>query len=428
MDPKEPAKKTASTPKGKKKKNRPVRKPSFFLYVVAIFLARWFVMLYWRIKIDKKEIRGLKGPVLALSTHASTIDIVPVLCTLWPKRYNVIAAKDLFTWKELKPFITAFGAVPATQEGMDIGMLRTLLNGVKAGRSFLLFPEGKTSLDGKQLYYMKPGIASLVRKLDCPVVMVKTLGAYATKPRYVKGFRRGRMDVKASVLFAAGEGKTMTEGEVLQRIQKAFEYNDNVWQRENHVKFKAKELASNLNYVLYKCPKCGAEYENEAEKDVLHCKRCGNTARLTPYGELVAVDDSVVYDRIDLWVDFERECIRKEIGEEGFRMEHPVVAQARDEENHNYVDVGEGILYMTTEAIGYSGTRDGEEWNAELPLRDMHQLVTKNQEGVDLFIDKKTYRFLFTERKYSAKYGFVVEELFAKRLKEKEEKRASADR
>ena len=401
--------------KNSKKKKRTVRKPSFFLYVVAIFIARLFLIPYWRIKIDRKEIKGLKGPVLALSTHASTIDVVPVLFTLWPKRYNLIAAKDLFTWKELKPFITAFGAVPASQEGMDLAMIRTLINGSKEGRSFLLFPEGKTSLDGKQLYYMKPGVAKLVKLMNCPIVMVKTHGAYATKPRYIKGFRRGRMDVKATVLFTKEETKALKEGEIFDRIKSAFEYNDNIWQQENKIKFRAKEMASNLNYVLYKCPRCGAEYENETEKDVLRCKQCGNSVRLTPYGHLEPIGDATTIDRIDLWVDYERESIREEISREDFRLEKAVFVKMRDEEKHEYLDVGEGDLFITREKIGFVGIKDGAQWRAELPLLEMHQLVTKNQEGVDLEISGKTYRFLFKEHKYSAKYGFIVEELFAER-------------
>ena len=401
--------------KDKKAKEVKIRKPSFFIYTIPAYIVKLIARIYWRMKTDNREIRGIKGPILAVAPHASTLDIVPAVCTLLPKRFNVVAAKDLFTWKQLSPFMKRFGVIPMNQCAMDLASVKMMKAASDSGRNILLFPEGRTSMDGRQMAYLNPSIGKLAKFLGCAIVLVKSEGVYVTKPRYIKGFRRGRINSKASLLMSAEEVAKATPKAIFEKVKESLVFNDNVWQQENGVKFKAKELASNLNYVLYKCPRCGAEYRMEAKGDELRCLECGNTVKYTPDGHLVAVGDGVSIDRIDLWMDYERESVAEELRAPDFRMEKPVIMYCRDDEKHEYIQEGEGYLYIDKNSIGYVGTKQGAEWRADLPIIAVPTIVTKNSEGVDLIIDNRTYRFLFTEHKYSAKYALIVESLFAER-------------
>lgn len=401
--------------KDKKAKEVKIRKPSFFIYTIPAYIVKLIARIYWRMKTDNREIRGIKGPILAVAPHASTLDIVPAVCTLLPKRFNVVAAKDLFTWKQLSPFMKRFGVIPMNQCAMDLASVKMMKAASDSGRNILLFPEGRTSMDGRQMAYLNPSIGKLAKFLGCAIVLVKSEGVYVTKPRYIKGFRRGRINSKASLLMSAEEVAKATPKAIFEKVKESLVFNDNVWQQENGVKFKAKELASNLNYVLYKCPRCGAEYRMEAKGDELRCLECGNTVKYTPDGHLVAVGDGVSIDRIDLWMDYERESVAEELRAPDFRMEKPVTMYCRDDEKHEYIQEGEGYLYIDKDSIGYVGTKRGAEWRADLPIIAVPTIVTKNSEGVDLIIDNRTYRFLFTEHKYSAKYALIVESLFAER-------------
>ena len=401
--------------KDRKAKEVKIRKPSFFIYTIPAYIVKLIARIYWRMKTDNREIRGLKGPILALAPHASTLDIVPAVCTLLPKRFNVVAAKDLFTWKQLSPFMKRFGVIPMNQCAMDLASVKMMKAASDSGRNILLFPEGRTSMDGRQMAYLNPSIGKLAKFLGCAIVLVKSEGVYVTKPRYIKGFRRGRINSKASLLMSAEEVAKATPKAIFEKVKESLVFNDNVWQQENGVKFKAKELASNLNYVLYKCPRCGAEYRMEAKGDELRCLECGNTVKYTPDGHLVAVGDGVSIDRIDLWMDYERESVAEELKAADFRLEKPVTMYCRDDEKHEYIHEGEGYLYIDKNSIGYVGTKQGAEWRADLPIIAVPTIVTKNSEGIDLIIDNRTYRFLFTEHKYSAKYALIVESLFAER-------------
>ena len=396
------------------KKEFVVKKPAFFAYTFPAYIVKLFSRLYWKLKTDNSEIKGLTSPILAIAPHMSTIDVVATVCTLLPKRYNVVTAKDLFTWKQLKPFIKAFGAIPMSQCAMDLSSIKNIKSAIDKNLNVLLYPEGRTSLDGRNLYYLNPSIGKLIKFLNCNVVVVKANGCYSTKPRYIKGFRRGRIESKASVLITKEQLATLSPKEIYEKVKDSLVTNDNVWQIENGIKFKAKELASNLNYVLYKCPRCGREYCMKAEKDLLTCTSCNNVVRYTPEGRLVPVGDGVAIERIDLWMDYEKESILEEISQENFYISNPVNAFIRDDELHEYIPVGEGELYVDGEHIGYRGTENCALTDKKLSLKNMPTIITKNSEGIDLVFDNVTYRFMFVDKKYSTKYGLIVEAYFAK--------------
>ncbi len=394
-------------------KEEKVRKPSFFWYGIGARIMRLFSYFYWHLRVDNKEIRKVKSPILAIAPHSSTLDIVPTAATLLPKRYNVVMGKDLFTWKQLRPFIKAFGAIPKDQGAIDIACMRTLKAAAEQGRNILLYPEGKTSLDGKQFFYLGPSIGKFIKFLDCNVVVVQTNGAYLTKPRFIKGFRRGRIETKASLLFTREEVKATPVKEIVEKVRKALEFNDNIWQRDNHVRFKSKDPANNLNYILYKCPKCGAEYEMAAENGLVTCSACGNCVRYTEYGELLPQGDSVTFDRLDLWVDYERDSVAEEIKKDDFSLTKEVALYLRNDEKNEYEEKGKGSLTVDKDKITFVGTEEGKEKTLEYSLTEVATIVTKNSEGIDLIIGGKPYRFLFTEHKWSYKYELIVEQLFA---------------
>lgn len=398
----------------KKSESTKVKRPSFWLYWLPAVLLRPFIAIFWRHRIDRSELKGLRSPVLALSNHCSTIDIVLTVHTLLPKRYNIVTGRDLFTWKALKPFIKAFGCIPKNQCTIDIGAMRTMKNAVEQGRNIILYPEGRTSIDGKNLAYLSPAIAKFIRFMDCDVVTVHTVGAYLTRPRYCKSFKKGKIISKATVLFKREEIKSMTNEEIFDRVQKALSFNDHVFQRENNIRFKSASPAENLNYILYKCPRCGEEYEMSVEDGrYLVCGHCGNRVEYTEYGELIPSEGSVAFDRVDLWYDFERRSVTEELKKEDFCICKEAELLIEDREKAEFSRHGEGKLFIKDGYIGYEGTRDGEALTFVQDLKRTNTLVTKNSEGVDLIYDETIYRFLFKEHKWSSKYNLIVEQNFA---------------
>lgn len=401
----------------KDKKEIKVRRPSFFLYTLPVLLVGWYFRLKWRAKIDKSGLKGVKGPILCLGNHSSTVDIILSMLALVPRRFNIVTGRDLFTWKILRPFIKGYGAIPKNQCSIDLNAMRTMKAGAEQGRNILIYPEGRTSLDGRGIA-LAPSIAKFIKFMDCDLAILHTDGCFLTHPRWFHGQRRGRINTKVYLLHTRDEIRKMGNKELYEEVSKALKFNDNIYQRENGIRFKTKEPAHNLNYILYKCPKCGAEYENYVEEGrYLCCKQCGNKVEYTEYGELVPQGDSKSFDRIDLWYDYEKESARKEMEEPDFNMTREVTLRYNGVDSGEFVDKGEGVFFMNDKEIGYKGTFDGKEISVAQELKTLNTIVTKNYEAVDLTFEDGIYRFVFKDHKWSVKYCLAVEENFLKTIR-----------
>ena len=194
-----------------------VRKPNGFLYYTIAYIVKFLSKLLFRLKIDKKEIKGLKGPFVVIANHSSLADIAFTVSALLPHRLNILTSRDLFTWKLFKPFIERVGCISKNQFAIDIMALKTLKAAVEQGRNVALYPEGKASLDGKNLHYIPPSIAKLIKFLDVPVVLSYSQGAYLVKPRYYKGFRYGQVRIKTSVLLTQEQVRKLSNDEIYKK-------------------------------------------------------------------------------------------------------------------------------------------------------------------------------------------------------------------
>lgn len=387
-----------------------IRKPNAFLYYLIAVAVRVLAKLLFRIKYKKDGIKDLKGPFLLLGNHASVTDIAFTVGAILPHRLNILTSKDLFTWKLFKPFITRLGCIPKSQFAIDIMSLKMMKAAVEQGRNVALYPEGKTSLDGKGLHYISPSIGKLVKFLGVPVVLSHASGAYLTKPRYFKGFRYGKVLLEETILLTAEEVKTLSVNEIYQRVTEALKFNDNIYQQENNIRFRSKKPAAGLEYILYRCPKCGLDYIMRSTDRRLICDYCGNSVEYTEYGKLIPDAQSKAFDRIDLWFDWQRKCVDEEIRKPDFFVSKPV--EVLIEENRNYRTAGEGELFIDKELIGFKGTVDLKPFAASIPLKTLHTITTKNEEGIDMILPEGTFRFLFKDHKGSTKYGLIVEQSF----------------
>lgn len=384
------------------------------LYWLLVPIAKFLAWVVFGIKIYKdRAVKKVKPPFIAIGTHSSPMDVSFMMTSLVPIRMNIVCGRDVFTWKPIKPIIKMAGLIPISQFAMDIASIRLMKRAVENGCSLAVFPEGKISLDGRPLHYLSPSLAKLLKFLNVPVIMCHNNGGYCSRPKWFHKYKRGRVEQTVKLLFTVEELNKLSNDEVYARLKEAFDYNDHIFQRQNKIRFRSKTPAKGLHYILYKCPKCGAEYEMRTTERELICDACGNTVEYTEYGQLIKKGDSVTFDRIDLWYDFQRESVRKEIEDPDFLLSHPVVWEINN--NNVYTENGEGELYIDKEYIGFSGVDlKGNPVEIKCPLKTLFTIVQKKKEAVDLTIDGVVNRFYFREGKYSVKYTITVEESFKK--------------
>jgi len=393
-----------------------VNRPSKLLYWLMIPLAVMIAKIMYRFRVNKDHlIDKIKGPCIAIGTHSCTMDVAFMMLALVPRPLNIICGRDVFTWKPIKPILNKAGLIPISQFEVDLSSIRLMKKAVQNGCSLSLFPEGKRSIDGRNLHYISPSLAKLFKFLDVPVVMCHNNGGYSATPRWSKSRRRGKVVQDTKLLFTQEQIRAMSVDQIFARIKKEFCYNDNLYQKERHLLIRCKKPALGLHYLLYKCPKCGAEYEMESTDHELHCKRCGNTVEVNEYGEIIAKNGGIAYSRLDIWYDFEKESVREELAKPGFSISHPVKWRVNDPVTNVYHERGEGELYINETDIGFRGTdRNGMICEIAVPVKALPTVVQKVDEAIDLTVDGVINRFYFSENKYSAKYNLIVEEMFRK--------------
>lgn len=397
-------------------KNFVPTKPNKLLYPLLILVGRILGKIWINAKFKKDPaIKDRKGPFVCVGTHSCIMDVAMMMLTMSPVSLNIVCGRDVMTWNVLKPFAKAIGLLPINQFEMDLASIRSMKRAVDSGCSLALFPEGKFTLDGRGMYYIPESLAKLLKLLKADVVFCHNNGGYCARPRWYSGFKYGTVVNESTLLFTKEQLAQLSDKEIYDVLKEKFKFNDCLYQRENNLRFKAKNPAEGLHYILYKCPKCGEEYEMVSDAHYLTCEKCGNKVEFTEYGELIPQGDSVAFERIDLWYEYEREAVRKEIANDNFEMRHPVVWERADE-NHNYVELGEGEFFLNHEYIGFVGKRydNGEEVLIQVPTLKQPTIVHKNSEAIDLTIDTIVNRFYFKEVKYSCKYNIAVEELYRK--------------
>ncbi|MFA5449452.1 MAG: 1-acyl-sn-glycerol-3-phosphate acyltransferase [Clostridia bacterium] len=392
------------------------QKPNAILYWLLAPIAKFVAWAFFRIKIDKdKRIKKIKGAFVAIGTHSCPMDVSFMMTALLPRHLNIVCGRDVFTWRLVKPILKYAGLLPISQFATDIGSIRYIKKAVDNGCSLAFFPEGKISLDGRPLHYLSPSLTKLLKFLNVPVVMCHNNGGYSSRPKWYKSFKRGRVEQTIKLLFTQEELSALSNDEMYARLKEEFDYNDHIYQRDNNIRFRSKSPAKGLNYILYKCPKCEAEYEMVSTDRELLCEACGNKVEYTEYGELIPSEGSKAFPRIDIWYDYQRESIRKELANPNFRISKSVVWEQNDPEDNIYKEKGEGELYIDDEYIGFAGKMfDGTPLEIKLPLKCTFTIVQKTKEAVDLTVEGVINRFYFRDARYSVKYTLLVEESFRK--------------
>jgi len=316
---------------------------------------------------EKRGMEKLKRgePALYLVNHSSFIDLEIVATMLYPRPFNIVTTTDGFIGKNW--LMRMIGCIPTKKFVNDLSLVRDMnyaLNEKKS--SVVLFPEAGYSFDGTATT-MPDSLGKCIKLLKAPVVMIKTFGAFHRDPLYNNLQRRKvKVSAKEEVLLSREEVESLSCDEINERIRSEFSFDSFAWQKENEIKVDEPFRADYLNRVLYKCPHCLAEGEMKGEGVELKCTACGKTYVLDEYGYLKAKDGETIFDHVPKWYNWQRECVKREIEEDKYKLDVPVDICMTVDTKHLY-HVGEGQLLHTGEGFKLTGC-DGKLDYEQKPL------------------------------------------------------------
>jgi len=148
------------------------------LYFTALKGVLFFVRAVGvRIKVVGRE-RIPAGTVIFAANHTSSAD-APAVVGAIPRRIAILLKKSLFEWPIVGQafHLAHFIPVERTVRESAIGSLEKATEAIKAGQSFLIYPEGTRSPDGR-LQEFKKGTAVMAIKAEVPLVPVACSNAH----------------------------------------------------------------------------------------------------------------------------------------------------------------------------------------------------------------------------------------------------------
>ena len=192
--------------------------------------ARWWCRLVaWTI-FARIHVHGVahvrRGrPYVYMANHASLID-TPALFAYLPYQFRIMAKKSLFNVPFMGWHLRTAGHFPIDHGNprKTAVSLRRVIEGVKAGRSLAVFPEGRRTDDG-QLQAFEPGAFKIALRAGVPIVPVTIRGTFAMLPRTSLAPRPGRVEVLISEPIETTDYTDKTLPALIERTRAAIAAN-----------------------------------------------------------------------------------------------------------------------------------------------------------------------------------------------------------
>ena len=319
---------------------------------------------------------ALERPTLILMNHSSFIDLEIASKILFPKPYNIVCTSDGFVGKAW--LMRRIGCIPTQKFVPDVRLIEDMKAALKQGCRVLMYPEASYTFDGcpTPLPEHLPG---LFRILRCPVVMIRTKGAFLRDPLY-NGLqkRKVRVSAEVSLLLSEEEAVSLPKDEIAARLARAFDFDGFAEQKRDGVRIAEPFRADGLERILYKCPVCGSEGRTRGRGIGLTCESCGSRWEMDEYGSLHAEGDpptSPVKEEfarpgepihIPDWYRWERACVAREIDEGRYRLDEEVTIGMMVNDRAIYL-IGDGRLLHDGEGFRLYG-KDGDLLYTQRPL------------------------------------------------------------
>lgn len=332
---------------------KPLRQHMVFRILLRL-LSAWDL---WRTQFTYEEIDmdklGKDEPCLILMNHSSFIDLKIASTILFPRPFNIVCTSDGFVGK--KWLMRLIGCIPTKKFVNDVALVRDMVYTVKELKSsILMYPEASYSFDGTPTP-LPDSIGKCLKLLKVPVVVIRTHGAFARDPLYnCLQLRKVKVSAEMKYLLSPEEIARKSAQELNDIVNDSFSFDNFRWQQENKIQITEKFRADGLNRVLYKCPSCHTEGRMLGKGTKISCSHCGKEYELTEYGFLKAMSGDTEFNHVPDWYKWERECVKRELLENTYRLDIPVKICMLVNMNCVY-QVGEGNLLHTKDGFRLTG-------------------------------------------------------------------------
>lgn len=339
-----------------------------------MWIASFPVTWLHRTRIKKVNMEGVKRPYLLLCNHNAFYDFMVAIKATFPNQAYYIVAIDGFVGIGglLQWLMARVGCIPKRKFTNDTRLVRQLREIKDHNKVVAFYPEARYSLCGTNAI-LPPSLGKLVKLLKLPVVTLITQGNHINSPFWHTGDRLIKTEATMKQILTVEDIEKMDYNQILEVIDREFQYDDFAWQRDNQIRMTKKTRAEGLHKVLYQCPHCGKEYRMASEGAHLWCKECGHRWWMNEYGQLEATEGETLFCHIPDWYEWERENVRKEVTAGTYSLD--VKADVRSLPHpKSFMEMGEARLIHNMDGFLLTGEFDGMNYSLNLPAPQRYSI------------------------------------------------------
>lgn len=158
------------------------------------------VMFFVRAVGVRVRVKGIElipaGVCLFVANHTSSAD-APAIVGAIPRRVSILLKESLFKWPIVGAAFRSVHFIPVNRSARDsaIASVEKATEAMKAGQSFLIYPEGTRSHDGR-LQEFKKGAVVMALKAGVPIVPMACSGAHRIMEKRSLVIRPGEIVVE----------------------------------------------------------------------------------------------------------------------------------------------------------------------------------------------------------------------------------------
>ncbi len=334
------------------KRHKPMRQNFIFRVLIKLLSELTLRKNHFSYTVRDMEKAG-DEPSLIFMNHSSFVDFEIASSILFPKPFSIVCTSDGFVGKEL--LMRIIGCIPTKKYVSDPSLISDMRYSLKEKKqSVLMYPEASYRFDGRATALPRR-MGLLLKRLDVPLLMIKTEGAFTRQPLY-NCLRKRRVDVSAEFycLLSREEIKEKSVDEIDEILDKAFCFDGFRYQQENGITVSDPNRAEGLDRILFKCSECGSEGKMEGKGAEIKCHSCGKVHILDEFGYLKSLSGDTRFPHIPDWYSWQREQVRAELISGEYSMECRVKICMLADFKKIY-EVGEGILRHDTSGFRLTG-------------------------------------------------------------------------
>lgn len=348
---------------------KPIRQNPFFMPV--LWLGTWVMTRKFHLKIQRKNMKGVKPPYLVLSTHQGFSDYYIAPLVLFPHRANYVSDMEGFAGFG-KWLYRNGGCIGKRRYVPDVAVMKNIKYSLFEHKQIVvIYPESRHCNVGTTSQ-IPDNMGRLAKHLGVPLVILSAHGSYLANPFWDEEHtRKTKMEATLELVYSAEELKRLP-AEVIQRtVEEKLSYDEYRWQSTQKIVIKDQKRAEGLHKPLYQCLECCEQGCMASKGSILYCTECGSRWKMDEYGRLIDKHGQQIH--IPDWYEWERQQVIQEIDDGTYGLDIEVQVEALPNE-YGFVKLGTGRL--THDEEKYVLTLDG---TFENPKQDAFPLVIYNR-------------------------------------------------